>query len=491
MPIPEIVANWIDGKQSLAATGETFDKFNPASGALLCKGARSARAEVDAAVASARAAQPAWARVPAVQRGMILHDVVKAMEARKQEIAEIVHLETGKRMSEALGECGGAIQLGLFYASEGQRLYGRTCQSGAANRFSLSVRQPVGVAGLIIAANTPIANVAWKIFPALICGNGVVLKAAEDTPATAWIMGEIISGVLERHGLPGGVCNILQGLGAEAGQPLVEHPDVGVVSFTGSAKVGRILGEIAGRRLAKISLELGGKNALVVCDDADLDRAVKFTALSAFSNAGQRCVAGSRIIVFDAVYDDFKARLLAATEKLRVGFGEEDDFGPVVNARQLANMCAAVKRAVDQGAALLAGGGRLEDEAHAGGYYMAPTILEGAAPDAEISREELFGPICCLYRVKDFEEALALTNDCDYGLSACVHTRDLDRGIEFCKRVRTGMAVVNGATFGSEPHMPFGGVKQSGNGSREPGTEAIDIYSDLKCINIHTEQDNL
>lgn len=491
MPIPEIVTNWIDGSTSLAVSGETFEKFAPADGALLCRGTRSGRAEVDAAVAAARAAQPAWAAVPGVQRGMILHEIVEAMKTRKAEIAGIVHLETGKRMSEALGECGGAIQLGLFYASEGQRLYGRTCQSGVANRFSLSIRQPVGVAGLIIAANTPIANVAWKIFPALICGNGVVLKAAEDTPATAWIMGEIVSGVLCRHGLPGGILNVIQGLGAEAGQPLVEHPDVGVVSFTGSAKVGRLLGEIAGRRLAKISLELGGKNALVVCDDADLDKAVKFTALSAFSNAGQRCVAGSRIIVFDAVYEAFKTRLLQATAGLRVGPEEADDLGPVVNARQLANLCAAVERARAEGATLLAGGGRLTDERHAGGYYIAPTILEGAAPDAEISREELFGPVCCLYRVPDFEAALALANDCDYGLSACIHTRDLDRGIEFCKRVQTGMAVINGPTYGSEPHMPFGGVKQSGNGSREPGTEAIDIYSDLKCINIHTEQDKL
>lgn len=491
MPIPEIVANWIHGKQIFACSNSTFDKFNPATGTLLCQGARSGKADVDNAVKAARAAQPIWAKVPAVQRGMILHDVIKVMETRKQEIAEIVHLETGKRMSEALGECGGAIQLGLFYVSEGQRLYGRTCQSAVSNRFSLTVRQPAGVAGLIIAANTPIANVAWKIFPALICGNGVVLKAAEDTPATAWIMGEIIADVLELHGLPGGIFNIIQGLGAEAGQPLVEHPDVDVISFTGSAKIGRLLGEIAGRRLAKISLELGGKNALIVCDDADMDRAVKFAALSAFSNAGQRCVAGSRIIIFDSVYDEFKAKLLEEASAQCVGTEEHCNFGPVINARQLANMCAAVKRAVTTGATVLTGGDKLTGPAHCDGFYMAPTVLEGATPDAEISREELFGPICCLYRVDNFEQALALTNDCDYGLSACIHTNNLDRGIEFCKRVQTGMAVINGATFGSEPHMPFGGVKSSGNGSREPGTEAIDIYSDLKSIFIHTEQENL
>jgi aldehyde dehydrogenase (NAD+) len=485
MPIPEFVPNWIDGRSVPAAAGETFEKFDPATGRPLCTAARSRAADVAAAVAAAKAAQPAWGATPAVSRGLVLHEMVKLMQARAGEIAEIVHLETGKKLSDARGETAGAAQLGLFYASEGQRLYGRTCQTATPTRFSMTVRQPVGVAGLIIAANTPIANVAWKVFPALVCGNGVVLKAAEDTPATAWIVGEIA----KQAGLPDGLLNIVQGLGPEAGQPLVEHPDVGVISFTGSAKVGRILGEIAGRRLAKISLELGGKNALVVCDDADLERAVKFAALSAFSNAGQRCVAGSRIIVFDAVYEEFKARFVAAAQAQRVGNAESDDFGPVINARQLGNMCAAVERAKAQGAVVLTGGGRLTDPAHAGGCYMAPTILEGADPKAEISREELFGPICCLYRVPDFEAALALTNDCDYGLSACIHTDSLDRGLEFCKRVATGMAVVNGATFGSEPHMPFGGVKHSGNGSREPGTEAIDIYSDLKDIYLHTQQD--
>jgi len=485
--IPETIPNWIGGREVPAASGRFFDKLDPATGAALCRAARSDAADVDAAVRAAAAAQPAWGALPAVRRGLILHAVVKAMETRAEELARIVHKETGKSLADAKGEVGGAVQLGLFYASEGQRLYGRTCQTGVANRFSLTVRQPVGVAGLIIAANTPIANVAWKIFPALICGNAAVLKAAEDTPATA----HAVARIAKEAGLPDGVLNVVQGLGPEAGQPLAEHPGVGVLSFTGSARVGRILGEIAGRRLAKVSLELGGKNALVVCDDADLDRAVKWTLLSAFSNAGQRCVAASRIIVFDAVYDSFRNKLLDAAARLKVGTADGDDLGPVINARQLANMCAAVERARAAGAKVLLGGGRLDGEAHRGGFFMAPTILEGAAPDAEISREEFFGPICCLYRAADFHAALDLVNDSDYGLSACVHTASVHRGVEFCKRARTGMAVVNAGTFGSEPHMPFGGLKQSGNGSREPGTEAIDIYSDLKDIYIHTEEDQL
>ncbi len=487
MPLPKTIPNWIGGKEVPALSGRALDKLDPATGKGLCALAASEAVDVDAAVKAAKAAQPGWGETPAVQRGLVLHEMVRLMEARREEIAEIVHMETGKSMNDALGETGAAIQQGLFWASEGQRLYGRSCQTGVANRFSLTVRQPVGVAGLIIAANTPIANVAWKIFPALLCGNSVVLKAAEDTPGSAWITGEIAN----QAGLPHGALNIVQGLGREAGQPLAEHPDVGVLSFTGSAAVGRILGEICGRRLAKVSLELGGKNALVVCDDADLAEAVKWSSLSAFSNAGQRCVAASRIIVFDSVYDEFKKLFLEHTARLTLGPDNDNDLGPVINQRQLDNMAAAVDKAVQDGATLLCGGSRLTDPDHAQGFYMAPTVLEGASPQAAISRDELFGPITCLYRVQGFQEALDLTNDSEYGLSACIHTKSLDRALEFCKRAATGVTVVNAGTFGSEPHMPFGGVGQSGNGSREPGTEAVDIYTELKDLYIHTHKDRV
>ena len=234
---------------------------------------------------------------------------------------------------DAYGETNGAIQLGLFFASEGQRLYGRTTTSGITNRYAITVRQPVGVAGLIVPANTPIANIAWKVFPVLICGNSAVLKAAEDTPATAWIFGQIA----HQAGIPESVLNIIQGYGEEAGSPLVNHHDVGVISFTGSTKVGRIVQRIAGERFARVSLELGGKNPLVVCDDADLVNAIKWTLLSAFSNAGQRCASGSRIIIFDSIYDQFRDILVKRTKDLKVGSGDEDDFGPVINERQLTN----------------------------------------------------------------------------------------------------------------------------------------------------------
>ena len=484
---PNEITNWIDGQQRTSVGDEQFDKLNPANGSLLCHVTRSRSADVGQAVEAARRSQPGWADTPPVQRGMILHRIVVEMQARHADIARVVAFETGKSYKDAYGETAGAIALGLFYAGEGQRLYGRTTTSGGANRYALTVRQPIGVAGLIVPANTPIANVAWKVFPALICGNGVVLKAAEDTPATAWFFGEIA----HQAGLPKGLLNIIQGYGEEAGAPLVEHPDVGVISFTGSTEVGRRIQRVAGERLARVSLELGGKNPFVVCDDADLDKAAHWAILSAFSNAGQRCASGSRIIIFEAVYEQFKEMLVERVRHLRIGPADDDDFGPVINQGQLDNMLGAVGRAKNRGASILTGGHRLTDAAHKDGFYMAPTLIEGATPHDEISECELFGPVALLFHVKDFEQALALANDSPYGLTASIHTCSLHRAIRFCDRVQTGVAVVNAGTYGSEPHMPFGGRKQSGNGSREPGTEALDIYSELKDVYINIDPDHL
>jgi aldehyde dehydrogenase (NAD+) len=255
--------------------------------------------------------------------------------------------------------------------------------------------------------------------------------------------------------------------------------------------VGRQIAAVAGERLAKVSLELGGKNPLIVCDDADLDKAAEWVLLSAFSNAGQRCASGSRIIIFDAVYDQFREMLIEQTLKLKVGPDNDDDLGPVINARQLDNMLAAVEKARQNGAVVLAGGHRLSDDPHKGGFYMAPTIIENADPHDEISTTELFGPITCLYRVKDFAEAMQMANDSPYGLTACIHTRSIHRATEFSQKIQAGVAVVNGGTYGSEPHMPFGGLRQSGNGSREPGTEALDVYSDLKDIYINIDPEKI
>lgn len=484
---PAEISNWIAGEERPALSGELFEKLNPANGQTICRVARSRAGDVAKAIQISREAQTGWSELPPVRRGEILHEVAERLRERREEVARIVALETGKSCKSALAETDGAVALGLFMAGEGQRLYGRTTTSGTPNRYVMTVRQPVGVAGLIVPANTPIANVAWKVFPALVCGNSAILKAAEDAPVTAWLFGAIA----QQAGLPAGVLNIVHGYGDEAGAPLVANPEVGVISFTGSTTVGRRIGAIAGERLAKVSLELGGKNPLVVCDDADLEQAAEWVLLSAFSNAGQRCASASRIIIFDAIYETFRDMLVQRAERLRVGPKDDDDFGPVINEEQLQAMLSCVEQARRKGAAILTGGRRLLDADHRDGFYMAPTLMENIDPDDEISQTELFGPIAGLYRVKDFAAALALANHSPYGLTACVHTRSLDRALQFTQKVQAGVAVVNAGTYGSEPHMPFGGLKQSGNGWREPGTEALDVYSELKDVYISVEPGRL
>lgn len=482
---PESVLNYIDGAEHPAAAGELYTKLRPANGAPLCGVVRSRAADATGAITAARRSQPAWAAATPVYRGDILRTIALGIRDRAEDFARIVHEETGKSLKDARGETAAAIEMGLFVAGEGRRYYGRTTTSAIPNRTAMTVRQPLGVAGLIIAANTPIANVAWKVFPALLCGNTAVLKASEDTPLTAWAFAR----VAHEAGLPAGVLNVIHGYGEEAGAPLVESADVDVISFTGSTAVGRYIQRVAGERLAKVCLELGGKNPFIVCDDADLELAARWAALSAFSNAGQRCASGSRVIIFDTVYERFRELLMERVARLRVGCADDDDFGPVINGEQLAGMLAAVEAAGRSGATVLAGGNRLTGVGYDGGFFMAPTLLEGLDAGDVISRTELFGPISCLYRVPDFESALALANDSPFGLTAAIHTRSMHRAMVFTQRVQAGVAVVNGGTYGSEPHMPFGGLKQSGNGWREAGTEALDVYSDWKTVYINFDPD--
>jgi acyl-CoA reductase-like NAD-dependent aldehyde dehydrogenase len=481
--IPDLVPNFIDGEEVEAASGARFDNINPHNGSVLCQVASSEAEDIGRAVEAAKAAQEAWADLTPVARGDILREAALAIRDRRDEIAEIVALETGKSIDDARGETLGAFELGMFMAGEGRRYFGRTCTSANPNREVIILRQPVGVCGLIIAANTPIANVAWKAFPALLCGNSAVMKCAEDTPATGWIVAKIF----HEAGVPAGVFNMLQGLGPQAGQPLVEHADVDLVSFTGSAAVGRMIAAVAGERLAKVILELGGKNPLVVCDDANLEKAADAVILSAFSNAGQRCASGSRIIAFDSIYDDLKRMVVERAESLKLGPDNDDDLGPVINERQLQNMLTAIRQAQADGARVLTGGHRLEDDAHRDGFYLAPTLIEQADPGDPISRDELFGPITCLYRVSGFEEALELANESPFGLTCAIHTSNLHRAMRYAAKMRSGLVSINGFTYGSEPHMPFGGLKQSGNGLREPGPEAIDVYSAQKNVLIQTD----
>ncbi len=467
-------------------SGRTAAVLDPAEGAAIATLHLANAADVSDAVAAARGAQAAWAATPAIARGVILHKACNIIEQRADELSSIVAREAGKSMKDASGETAGAVLCGRFFAGEGQRLLGRTMPSGAPNKTAMTVRQPCGVAALITAANTPAPNFAWKVFPALICGNAVVLKPAEDTPLSADWMGR----ALIEAGVPAAALNVVQGLGAEIGEALYGDSGIDVVSFTGSTRVGRLIGARCGADLRKASLELGGKNAFIVCDDADLDKAAHWAALSAFSNAGQRCAAGSRFLIMDSVYDAFAERFVVRTRALRLGVGDDCDIGPVINERQLRNMLAALERARGEGARVLCGGDRAGGPL-ARGFYMEPTVIDGLSHSAELSCTELFGPIAALYRVTDFDEALARADASPYGLTAAIHTKSIDRAWTFAHRIRTGVAVVNAGTFGSEPHMPFGGLRASGNGSREPGTEALDVYSELKDVYVVTEPSRL
>jgi acyl-CoA reductase-like NAD-dependent aldehyde dehydrogenase len=456
------VSNLISGREEPAASGSTFEKLRPADGSPLCNVARSSATDVEAAVASARGAQPDWAARTPIERGELVREVALRLREARDAAARYVVDETGKSLELALGEVDAAVEMGFFVAGEGRRLYGRTTTSAMPNRTVMTVRRPVGVAALIVSFNTPLPNYAWKTFPAVLCGNAAVLKPSEHTPLSASLFAELCKTVL-----PPGVVNVVNGFGAEVGPPLVAHDDVDLISFTGSAATGRWINEHAGRRLAKVCLELGGKNALVVCDDADIDRAIEWSLASAFSNAGQRCAAASRLVVFDAVYEEFRERLVAGARAY--------EAGPVISEESLTRILDALK-----GAHVLSGGERLDRP----GSWLAPTVVEDVPADADLSCRELFGPVTILYRVRDLDEAIALVNDSPYGLTSAIHTASIHRAMRFVEAADAGVVVVNGGTHGSEPHMGFGGVKQSGTGWREAGVEALDVYSEWKYVNL-------
>lgn len=478
------IPNWINGQESQPEGDGWLDKFNPHSGVLLCRVAESSAVDVQHAIAAAGAAFSAWSQLTPVRRGQILADIASLMKHRADELAECVAIETGKPPQDAKGEVSGAILQAEYFAGEGMRLFGRSLTSGTPGKFSHTVRLPRGIAGLIVPANTPIANITWKAFPALICGNTVVMKAAEDSPRIANMFAQLI----KEAGLPDGVFNVIQGRGRPAGSTLVEDQRVAVISFTGSTQVGRWIAEVAGRRLARVSLELGGKNPLIVCDDADLDQAVHWASLSAFSNAGQRCAAGSRILVFKNIYEGFRDKLVAKAQSLKLGVVAGCDLGPVINKRQQQNILTAIEAAKADGGKILCGGGIPSSPDLANGYYIEPTIIEGLKPTAELSCKEVFGPVATLHPVGDLADALKLANATEYGLTAAIHTRDVDRALWFAQRIKAGVANINLGTFGSEPHMPFGGFGTSGNGTREPGVEALDVYSELKNISFLTRE---
>lgn len=485
--IPEKIFNWINGKEFSTNDELCIDKKNPHTGKTLSTIISADVSDVDMAVACAVKIQKNWSKITPIARGQYLFLIAEAMTEKKQELADIVALETGKPMRDALGEVGAAIAQAYYYAGEGTRLFANTLTSGSPNKFSHSVRQPRGVAGLIVPANTPIANIAWKLFPALICGNGVVLKASEDAPYIANFLVQIAESV----NLPKGLVNVIQGSGQLVGGRLVEHSDVSVISFTGSTAVGRSIAEIAGKRLARISLELGGKNPFVVCDDADLEQAAHWAVLSAYSNAGQRCAAASRIIVMRSVLDDFLNLFLAKVQSLKLGVGHNDDLGPVINQKQQANILNMINRAKKQGGHILCGGHASSKLGCKEGYYIEPTLISNLPSDADLCVQEAFGPLAVLQVVDFYQEALDVANQTEFGLTAAIHTISVDRATHFTQNVKAGVVNVNLGTYGSEPHMPFGGFGASGNGSREPGIQALDVYSELKNISYSFRENKL
>ncbi len=474
----KIINNWIEGDESNVANGEKYEKINPHTGEISSYYVGSSDIEVKVAIDVAQSNYEKWSKTTPVARGNAIANWVNLLRENKQQLADIIAIETGKPPNDALGEVNAAIIQGDFFAGEGMRMYARSLTSGMVNKYSHTVRQSIGVAGLIVPANTPIANIAWKIFPALICGNTVVLKASEDAPYIALKLAQLS----KESGLPDGVFNVIQGKGDPAGKALVEDTRVAIISFTGSTNVGKWIAEVAGRRLARVSLELGGKNPFVVCDDSDLDEAVHWASLSAFSNAGQRCASGSRIIVFEEVYDIFIKKLIEKANSLKLGVDRDCDLGPVINKNQYTNIIAAIERAKHDGGNILCGGKIVTTKHLNNGFYVQPTLISELPENAELCSLEVFGPVAIVQKVKNLTHALDVSNNTEYGLTAAIHTRNVDKAMWFAQNVRAGTVNINIGTFGSEPHMPFGGYGASGNGTREPGVEALDVYSEIKNI---------
>ncbi|MGB8360246.1 MAG: aldehyde dehydrogenase family protein [Acidimicrobiia bacterium] len=472
--------NYIDGKWVPSATGETFLDTNPAHpDEVIGEFQRSGPEDVKAAVAAARQAQEGWRLTPAPLRGEIVARATRMLVERKPELARTITHEMGKVLVDSGYDVQGAITSGEYMAGEGRRMFGETVPSGLPNRLAMTVRDPVGVVGIITPWNLPMLMPAWKLFPAIVCGNTVVVKPAEDTPHTAVLFFQI----LEEAGVPAGVANLITGYGAEAGRPLVSHPDVDMISFTGSRSVGAQIATSAGSQLKHVSLEMGGKNALVVLDDADVGEAVTGALWGGFSTAGQRCTASSRLVVDRRVADDVVAGLVEGMSSLVVGdpLDADTNVGPLINAKQLDRVHSYTEIGVSEGAELVVGGEKLGEDL-GGGHFYAPTLFDHAKPDMRIAQEEIFGPTITVIRVDGEDEAITVANGTRYGLSAAVYTRDTGRALRAVRDLQAGLVYLNAPTIGSEIHLPFGGVKDTGNGHRESGLAAIDQFTETKTV---------
>lgn len=476
MDYPKKISHWINDGELESRSGKWFKKYDPATGRVLAEVTRGEKEEVELAICAGEKVFPVWAAVPVEKRAEILIKAANLLKDRKEEIAEIIALESGKPKKHAIGEAEAAAKCGLFLCGQLGQFSEEEFESANPGRKLKLIRQSIGVGALVTPFNNPMAGIAWKSFPALLCGNAVIVKAHEDIPyVPIWF-----SKILKEAGLPVGVYSVLQGLGKEAGAALVADKRIKFVSFTGSFATGQYILKTTADRLAKVCIEAGGKNPFVVCDDADLEKAATIAVQSAFVDAGQRCVAASRVIVFDSVYDEFKKLFLEKASKLKVGTADTDDYGAIINERRMKEILRAVEGAVGRGAVLLLGGKRIGEV----GYFIEPTVLENVSPEDEFSRREIFGPAAALYRVKDLEEAIALANNSDFKLSGAIHTQDMEKAEEFANRYYSGVVRINGPTYGSESHVPFGGVGLSGNGWREPGVKSLDFYSDWKQVSL-------
>lgn len=477
----QIYRNFINGEWTAASTGQTEPSINPANRhEVVGYVPVSTEEDVNRAVAAATAARRAWRSLPGSERGNILFRAASVLERRADEVAEAMTREMGKTLAEAKGETLRGVAILRYYAGEGMRKSGDVIPSTDSEALMFTTRVPLGVVGVIAPWNFPVAIPLWKTAPALIYGNTVVLKPAQETAVTAAKLAECF----EEAGIPAGVFNLVCGSGSVVGSALVEHPDVGGITFTGSNEVGKRVGAAALARGAKYQLEMGGKNPIIVAADANLDLAVEATISGGLKSTGQKCTATSRVIVVREVYEAFKAKLLSQIEGIRLGDGmlPETWMGPCANERQLETVLHYIQKGLDEGAVLLTGGARASGSTLEDGFYVQPTVFDGVTPQMSIAREEIFGPVLALIAVDSLEEAIATANDSDYGLSASIYTQNIGAMLSFIQDMDAGLVRVNAETAGVELQAPFGGMKMSSSHSREQGQAAIEFFTSIKTV---------
>ena len=471
--------HYIAGEWCDSTSGGTFESRNPANGAVIGRFQQGTKADVAMAVSAAWAARPMWQRTPAPKRGEILYRFAQLMADHKERLAQAMTREMGKVIAEARGDVQEGIDIAFLMAGEGRRMHGDTVPSELPDKWAMSIRQPIGMAGIITPWNFPMAIPCWKMMPALVTGNVVIFKPSSDTPHCATLLVELLA----EAGIPPGVVNLVTGTGGEVGDAIVENPDIAVISFTGSSVTGRSIAVRAGQRLKRLSLELGGKNGVVVLADADLDLATDGILWSAFGTTGQRCTAASRVIVERPIVDELLQRLEQRAKRLRLGDGLDPstDVGPLVNAPAVDKVASYIDVGRAEGE-LVTGGSRATDGALGNGHFFEPTIFAGVGPMDRIGQEEIFGPVLSIIPVADYAEAMTALNQTRYGLSSSIFTRDVNTAFRAMRDFETGIVYVNAGTTGAEVHLPFGGWKETGNGHREAGQVALDTYTEWKSI---------